>query len=136
MLWIASTSALSTADVAHAGAALWRIAGPDALKEIVRVLAFDAMQNPAVCLFAISVFGLLIYYRRRMRNKIQQIGELAAMANCYRLTPTIEALFFTLLIAAIWPGLLAYLSWRMTAALGRLRILQSHRRRTGQHGPG
>ncbi len=33
------------------------------------------------------------------------------------MTPTIEALFLTLLIAAIWPGLLAYLSWRMTAAL-------------------
>jgi len=116
VLWIASASALSAADVTHAGQALWHIAGPDAFGEIIHALALDALQNPPVYLLAISVFVALIYCRRRMRNVIHEIGEAAAAANCYRMTPTIEALFLTLLIAAIWPGLLAYLSWRMTAA--------------------
>ena len=117
VLWIASASAVSAVDVTHAGRVLWKIAGPDAWKEIGGALAMDAVQNPAVYLLAIGVFGPLLYCRRRMRNKVQKIGDLAAAANCCRMTPTIEALFLTLLIAAIWPGLMAYLSWRMTAAL-------------------
>ena len=117
VLWIASASALSAADIGHGGRVLWKIAGPDAFKEIVLALAVDAMQNPAVCLLAIGVFGPLIYCRRRMQNKIHRIGDLAAAGNCCSMTPTVEALFLTLLIAAIWPGLLAYLSWRMTTAL-------------------
>jgi potassium-dependent mechanosensitive channel len=115
VLWIASASAVNATDVTHAGQVLWKIAGPDAWKEIGGALALDCMQNPAVYLMAVCVFGLLMYCRRRMRNKIQKIGDMAAAANCYRITPTIEALFLTLLIAAIWPGLMAYLSWRMLA---------------------
>jgi potassium-dependent mechanosensitive channel len=117
VLWIASTSVLSATDVSHAGHVLWKIAGPDAFWEITRAMAVDFLQNPPVYLLAISVFGTLIFCRRRMRNKIQRIGEVAAAANCYRLAPTVEALFFTLLIAAIWPGLLACLAWRMIVPL-------------------
>jgi potassium efflux system protein len=117
VLWIASASALNTADVTRAGRVLWKIAGPDAIKEILSALAVDFLQTPPVYLLAMGIFGPLFYYRRRIRNKIHKIGELAAAPNCYRMTPTIEALFLTLLIAAIWPGILAYLSWRMTAAL-------------------
>ncbi|MGA2796903.1 MAG: mechanosensitive ion channel domain-containing protein [Thermoguttaceae bacterium] len=117
VLWIASASAVSAADVTHAGQVLWNIAGPDAWKEIGGALAMDAVQNPAVYLLAIGVCGPLLYCRRRMHNKVQKIGDLAAAANCCRMAPTIEALFLTLLIAAIWPGLMAYISWRMTVAL-------------------
>jgi potassium efflux system protein len=117
VLWIASASAVSAADVTHAGHVLWKIAGPDAWKEIGGALAMDAVQNPAVYLLAVGVCGPLLYCRRRMRNKVQKIGDLAEAANCCRMAPTIEALCLTLLIASIWPGLMAYLSWRMTAAL-------------------
>ena len=117
ILWIASASPVSTSDVAHAGHVLWKIFGPDALQEIGAPLANDALQNPAIYLLAIAVFGPLLYCRRRLRNKIQNIGNLAAAPNCCRIMPTIESLFLTLLIASIWPGLIAYLSWRMTAAL-------------------
>ena len=36
VLWIASASTLSASDATHAGHALWRIAGPDAFREIIR----------------------------------------------------------------------------------------------------
>jgi potassium-dependent mechanosensitive channel len=117
VLWIASASFLNTTDVMGAGQVLWKIAGPNAFKEAFRALAIDFLQTPPVYLLAMGIFGPLFYYRRRMREKIHKIGELAAAPNCCRMTPTIEALFLTLLIAAIWPGILAYLSWRMTAAL-------------------
>ncbi|HEY4759447.1 MAG TPA: mechanosensitive ion channel domain-containing protein [Thermoguttaceae bacterium] len=117
VLWIASAPRLTTADASRCGEALWKIAGPDAFWEISRTLALDAMQNPAVCLLAIIIFGPLIYYRRRIRDKIQQIGDVAEAANCYRLTPTVEALLLTLLMAAIWPGFSGYISWRLMAAL-------------------
>jgi potassium efflux system protein len=117
VLWIASASALSIPELSHAGQALWQIAGPNAFGEIGRALALDALQNPAVYLLAIGVFSLLIHSRRRMRNKLQNIGQTAAAANCYRLMPTVEALLLTLLMAAVWPGFLAYLSWRLASAL-------------------
>ncbi len=116
VLWIASASPLSTADATHAGHVLWKIIGPDAIREIGGALAYDVIQDPAIYILAISTFGPLLYCRRRMRNKIQNIGELAAAASCCRMMPTVEALALTLLIAAVWPGLMLYLSWRMTAA--------------------
>jgi potassium-dependent mechanosensitive channel len=116
ILWIASASPVSTSDFSHAGHVLWRLFGPDALHEIGCTLAHDAVENPAIYLLAIAVFGPPLYYRRRLRNKIQNIGSLAAAANCCSMMPTFESLFFTLIIASIWPGLIAYLSWRMTAA--------------------
>ena len=50
VLWIASASAVSAADVTHAGHVLWKIAGPDAWKEIGCALAIDACKiRPFTC---------------------------------------------------------------------------------------
>jgi potassium efflux system protein len=41
---------------------------------------------------------------------------MAEGAQCYRMTPTLLAILLTGAIAALWPGLIAYFSWRLDSA--------------------
>ena len=54
--------------------------------------------------------------RRRMRNIIHRVGDMAEGDKCHRMTPTLLAILLTAAIAASWPGVLAYFSWRLAAA--------------------
>lgn len=116
VLWIASGSPFDASDVRYAGEALWWIAGPAAWGEVGRTLLSDAARNPALPALAAFVFGLLLYWRHRFLLRVQQIGEQAARGSFHSFLPTVEALLLTGLIAAVWPGLMAYVGWRLSAA--------------------
>jgi potassium-dependent mechanosensitive channel len=116
VLWIASADGLSRSDIAGAGDALWHLFGPRPLWEIGHALLLDAAKNPLAPLGALAVFVPWFVLRRRMRREIQRIGELAEGAQCYRMTPTLAAILLTCAIAALWPGVLYYFSWRLMAA--------------------
>ncbi|MCC6123448.1 MAG: mechanosensitive ion channel [Pirellulales bacterium] len=116
VLWIASAAGMSRSDAAEAGDALWHLFGPKALWEIGRALLLDAGQNPPAPLAALAVFAPLFILRRQMRWKIQRIGDVAEGTQCYRMTPTLAAILLTIAIAALWPGVLAYFSWRLISA--------------------
>jgi len=116
VLWIASGSPLDVTDVRYAGEALWWIAGPAAWGEVGRALLSDAARNPALPALAAFVLCLLLYWRHRFLLRVQQIGEQATRGSFHSFLPTVEALLLTGLIAAVWPGLMAYVGWRLTAA--------------------
>jgi potassium efflux system protein len=116
VLWIASADGLNRSDISPAGNALWNLFGPKSLWEIGRVLILDVYQNPLALAAGMAVLVPLFLLRRQMRWKIQRIGELAEATQCYRITPTLLAIFLTFAIASLWPGLLAYFSWRLSNA--------------------
>ncbi len=116
VLWIASTAPLTAADVRCAGDALWWLAGPRAWLDIGRTLVADAWQNRVISLLATGIFLLLVYWRRRFRARVQRVGEKAARGSCYRFLPTLEVCALTTLMAAVWPGLVWYVGWRLGTA--------------------
>jgi len=116
VLWIGSATPLGAADIRPAGDALWWLAGPDACLDLGRTLAADASRNPVVPALAMCLFLALFYWRLRFRARVREIGEKAARGNCYRFLPTLEVLALTLMIAAVWPGVLWYVGWRLSAA--------------------
>jgi len=70
----------------------------------------------ALTALAIGVFLVLLYWRMRFRARVQEIGEKAARGSCYRFLPTLETTVLTALAAVAWPGLTAYVGWRLMAA--------------------
>ena len=117
VLWITSDAAIEPGDARHAGDALWWLAGPEAWAEIGRALLNDALLHPALPVFAALVFLPLIFFRSSLRDRLEEIGGRTKKANCYRFAPTMHALLLTLLLAAIWPGVLGYCGWRLAAPL-------------------
>jgi potassium-dependent mechanosensitive channel len=114
VLWIASADPLSVADVASANGALWWLASPAAWLDLGRTLANDAGRNPILSALAFLVFLVLLYWRLRLPYRIQEIGEKAVRASCYRFPPTLETTLLTVLAALVWPGLAWYVGWRLT----------------------
>ena len=116
VLWIVSAAPLSVADVRPANEAFWWLVGPASWLDLGRTLVNDASRNPILSLLACCVFLVLLYWRLRLPSRIQQIGEKAAKANCFRFPPTLETALLTALAALVWPGLSWYVGWRLTVA--------------------
>jgi potassium efflux system protein len=115
VLWIASASALSRSDAVGSVDALCNLFGPKSLWEIGRAIAIDVRENPPALLMGLAIFIPLFFLRLPMRRKIQRIGEMAEGAQCYRIAPTMVAILLTFAIASLWPGVMAYISWRLTS---------------------
>ena len=118
VLWIRSASAFGVEDFRHLGqGAIW-LAQPGQWLELGRGLVRDARRSPAPLAVAVLLLGLVVYSYCRAKRKISDIGEVAARATCYRLFPTVEATFLTVLVAAVWPCLLWHVAWRLGVGLG------------------
>jgi potassium efflux system protein len=114
VLWIASTTPLGPIDVSCAHQAFWQLA--DASLGTGRALVVDAARTPAVTALALGLISALIFWRPRFRARLREIGDLARRRNCCNFLPTLETAVLTTLIAAVWPGSMWYVGWRLAAA--------------------
>ena len=117
VLWIGSAQPLAASDIHHAGDALWWLAQPEGWKELGQTLVADAEHNPGPWLLAALVFAPLVWTRRRLRRRMCEIGEQAVRASCDRFWQTLETASLTLLIAAVVPGAVWFIAWRLSAEL-------------------
>jgi potassium efflux system protein len=116
VLWIASSSIFGTSDLQNLGKASWWLAGPNTWIGVGETLAADVSRNRTLWVFALAVFALLLYRRRRIRAMIEVIGQQAVRGSCCRFLPTMEASALTALMASAWPGLMWYIGWRLSSA--------------------
>ncbi|MBN1395462.1 MAG: mechanosensitive ion channel [Pirellulales bacterium] len=116
VLWIASAAPIGVGDLGGSGAALRWLIRPAAWLEACGTLAADAWRRPLTWIVALTAFLMLIVWRRRIRARIEQLGDQAARGSCCRFLPTIETAALTLLSAAAWPGIAWWLGWRLTVA--------------------
>jgi potassium efflux system protein len=75
-------------------------------------------RDAATRLWPVNLLALLLAifffpFARRVRPRIQSLGEQARMPNCVRFAPTSEALALTMLLAIWLPAVLAYVGWRL-----------------------
>lgn len=117
VLWIRSTPAFGLPPLRHMAQALAWLAEPVAWSAALRSLLVDARNNPVFPALAVLVFGTMIYSLRRVRAKLAAIGATSRRANCSDLTPTLEAILLTTLVAMLWPGLMWYVAWRLGAGV-------------------
>ncbi|MFZ5830868.1 MAG: mechanosensitive ion channel domain-containing protein [Planctomycetota bacterium] len=117
VLWIASNSAIHQMELDHAAACGRWLLGPDGWAELAHNLLDDARRNPGIPAAALLALVPLVYAQRRLSKAAAQAGQLAAKATCYRFLPTLQSLADAVLSAAIWPALIAFVGWRLSAAV-------------------
>ena len=113
ILWIRSDRLLSYSQLPNiASSARWLLS-PSGWKKVVYCLWSDLQQSLAIYLFAIAAFLSLLLQKKKLRVKLQSIGNqpIKEMADSFKYT--VEALLFTVLLSSIRPAMLWFVAWRM-----------------------
>ena len=111
VFWVRSTAQFSTGDLAAAGEALEWYLEPRQWQAIARQCTRRLAGRPLTCLTAGVLFAVLVAAQRNLRHRLRELGERAARGAANDMTLTRRAFVLTLLTAAPWPGLLAFLAW-------------------------
>ena len=83
--------------------------------EVFTALSSQAQASPVVILGMI-IFVLLTWKSRAIRNALRATGINVGKVSKDNIGVTFNALFLTLLLAAIWPLLLVMLGWQLSAS--------------------
>ena len=111
ILWVRSTNPLDAGTITEAGrTAKWT---SSQLGETGLVLFQDAKTHIVLWIIFAIVVTALILGQRWCRTRLHDVAEQAQRRNTTSLKPTLLAIGFTTLMAAWWPTLLAFLSWRL-----------------------
>ncbi len=115
ILWIRSAPAVGLIDFRRAWDGLVKLADTQQALVIVRELRDDFRENPGIYVAAGLLLLPLVGAQRRLRRRIYSVDQKTAQAYAAEIRPTLEVLVLTSLIAVVWPGLIAFLAWRISA---------------------
>lgn len=121
ILWIRSSRPFGWSDLKQTPATLQWLTDSAGWTATGRALWIDARAHYFQAALILLLLVVLFYYRRRLRNKLREIGGKVQRTSVAPVGQTLQAAGITVLIAALWPGLMALIGWR----LGRLRGLES-----------
>lgn len=116
ILWIRSSSPFVLSQVRDVAPALRWLGGPRRWWTVFETIRTDITDNVvAAGLFAL-VWGGALAFRKRWRQEVTRLGEVAFRGTCQDMTPTIKALVLTIFLASPWPALMAVLGGRLMFA--------------------
>lgn len=114
VLWVPSGTVLSpTVLVDGVKGAFW-FAGIGKWLGVLKALFQDALSRPLLDGLALFAVVLLLWLRKSFRVRIKEIGLISEKPSCSSFTPTVEALFRTLLLAIPVPIILWYVGRRLS----------------------
>ncbi|TWU29511.1 mechanosensitive ion channel domain-containing protein [Bythopirellula polymerisocia] len=125
ILWIRSCSWPRLADLEPAAGALaWSL---DPANWQAALTAFWARTGKSPLVVSIFALVLLVslYYHRRLRVRLRELGEQAAKRTTSEFLPTFKALCITLLLALPWPALLAFVGWWIDSPLNESEFVRA-----------
>ncbi len=115
VFWIRSNDPLGISAIEPATEALKWLFSPSQWAEMLGAFISWKLEDVVELALSTFLFVVLIYYRRRLRAGIATAGEAAERGSCRSFRPTMQAAILTVIVAAIWPSILWYLSWRISA---------------------
>lgn len=118
VLWIRSNDVLSPSTAGPTAEAFGWLFNPSRWLSAARSFVAPRWQEAIELVLTFCLFVALIYYRHRLRNGIALLGDKASPRNCHSFLPTAHAVLLTLLLAALWPGMVWYFSWRLSSHHG------------------
>jgi potassium-dependent mechanosensitive channel len=113
VLWIRTSKPL-TADLSIRDSDLWLVQ-PDQWGSVADRLWKELRATPNLFAVAALVFAGLFALRRRLRQQIHDLGQLAARRNCTHFRLTLRAALLTLLVSLLWPVVVWFLAWRLAS---------------------
>ncbi|MBX7165177.1 MAG: mechanosensitive ion channel [Pirellulales bacterium] len=115
VLWIRSLPWISWRDGPGLAKASRELVRPASWQLVVDWLRADIDKHRSVWVLAAALVILALLFHRYLRRRLRLHGETAAGPYCESFAPTARAALLTLLLAGLGPGVLVFLSWRLTA---------------------
>jgi potassium efflux system protein len=113
ILWIPSGKAVQPELFSDGRDAIAWLLGPKYLKQLAGGVG-DALTRLWVLNILVLIWaGLFFVLARRLRQRIESLGNEARKPDCDRILPTAQALGLSLWLALWLPSVLAYMGWRL-----------------------
>lgn len=113
VLWIPSSPPLGGKDLKNSWVALTSFANAKRWTDVLRSTGSNVKEHPLASLLLVFAFVALLVLRRRIRNRLEALGERIAEANGLTFLPTLQAFLLTMLVAGLWPLLFWIIGWWM-----------------------
>ena len=115
VLWVRSANLLGMATITSTVSTISSFAQSINWPAIGKLLADDFGRQPLAYLVLLLLVSVAVPLRSRLRRKLREVGKIAARNSTDSFKPTAQAVFFTAALAAIGPGLLTLIAWRLLA---------------------
>ncbi len=116
VLWIQSDQPLQPADAARCGAACSALASPTEWAGVLKGITSEIWRRPTITGLILCGAIAMVVLRRRIRLKLEKIGESSRLE--YNLLPTVEGVALTLMLASVAPMLIYFVGWLLAEAPG------------------
>ena len=114
VLWIRSGNLLVT-ELEFDATDAWMLQ-TDRWMEIPQRLWQDIRSQSVLYFVALALFAFVLLRFGRLRRELESLGEVAARPTCCQIGPTRRSIVITVALTAVWPGLIAFLAWRLNVA--------------------
>ncbi|UUO08875.1 mechanosensitive ion channel [Blastopirellula sp. J2-11] len=118
ILWIRSPSALDWEEASEVVRTAGWLLSPANWRSLAKLAFNDFKRRPYAFLITAAFFGVLLFYKRRMRHRLNDIGSELAWKRLSPLRMTTEALIMTTLTALIWPSIFLAIGYFLSLLRG------------------
>lgn len=123
ILWVRSHRPLSISEVVEDRESASTLFDIGAWRRVGRAFLLDVPRNRSLYIGVGVLFGCLLLLHHRIGRRLREMSKLAKARGCVSMVPTMRALFYTVLISLIWPGLMWFVGWRLLNAPDPERIV-------------
>ncbi len=116
IFWIRNTPPLGRDELARTGQALTWLGNSARWRDVVDTLAADLCKTPELYVLAGLIMTTMLLTERRMRRRIQTIGQQITSDYTDSIAPTVEVIAHSVLLALLWPGVFWFVAWRLGSA--------------------
>ena len=115
ILWVRSTDPLGTATFARIPGDFAGLFALSHWQAVWETLETDVVSHPFWPIVLLIVLVWLLIRRHQFKERLRDLGQLAAKRNCTSLKPTLSAIGLTILLGAPIPFVMLWLGWRLTS---------------------
>jgi len=113
VLWVRSTTAIAPSDISAMNSSLSRLRRSVSISSLWSALVTDVSRHPLAWLVSIVTILTLLITRPRIRQRLREIGKVAAKSNATEFRPTVSVVVMTIGLATALPAAMWFLGWRL-----------------------
>ena len=117
VFWIRSSPIFSVSELEYLPTAARWLTDIENWKKVYDQLVRSFLSRPLSSLIGVLTVLTLVFYRSRLRRWVREFGEDAMRTNAtFRCTAS--ALFFSIVLACVWPAFFGFVGWSLQGNLG------------------
>jgi potassium efflux system protein len=116
ILYIRSMDPIWLKDLQRLAGAVAILANPELWRNVLGLLADQASRRPVLLILAVVILGGLLLAQPRLIRRLRSLDRRVMKKYPGRFLETVWALLITLGLTLCWPGILAFVGWRLWAS--------------------